>query len=154
MKIILDKIEIDISKTTFGKVNVEFNGQTILIDDSAESAIEILRSNYEKIKSHYASNISKNQIEVEIEDLNSVCVKILFYYLDQFSRWKGHYKKSNYNIKFYEKDFDQPSTHDIVIFHLRDKHPDNWRSLSERYLNMTTEQFDFYWSNRLAYFNK
>ena len=154
LKVILDKIELDISKTPFGKLNVEFHGQTILINESAERAIEIMKSNYEKIKAHYTSNLSKSKIGADNEDLNTICVKILIYYLDQYSRWKEQYKKSNYEIKFYEKDFDHPSTHDIVILYLKEKHPESWKSISEKYLNMTSEQFDFYWTNRLAYFNK
>lgn len=154
MKVILDKIELDVSKTLFWQLNVEYNGRIISVNDKATRAIDIIKENYEKIKAHYISNLSKNQIGADNEDLNTICVKILLYYLDQYSRWKEQYKKSNYDIKFYEKDFDHPSTHDIVILCLKEKHPDNWKSLSEKYLNMTSDEFDFYWSNRLEYFNK
>lgn len=153
LKIILDKIELIVTETLFGKVNVEFNGRTISCNDTKTRLVDIINDNYEKIKAHYISNLSKNQLD-DIDDLNIISVKILFYYLDQYSRWKEQYKKSNYDIKFYEKDFDHPSTHDIIIFYLKEKHPDKWKFFSEKYINMTSEEFDFYWTNRLAYYNK
>jgi len=91
---------------------------------------------------------------IENEDLNIISLKILVNYLGQYSRFKEQYKKSNYDIKFYEKDFYHPGTHDIIIFYLKEKYPDEWRTVSEKYLDMTSVEFDFYWTNRLAYFNK
>ena len=155
MKIILDKIELDVSKTLFGKVNVEFNGRTISFNDTKDRVIDIIKENYEKIKAHYISTLFKNKLsDTDNWDLNTISVKILIYYLDQYSRWKEQYKKSNYDIKFYEKDFDHPSTYDIIILFLKERHPDNWKSISEKYINKTSEEFDLYWTNRLSYFNK
>lgn len=155
MKIALDKIEVGVSKPLFGKVNVEFNGRTISVNDTKPRVIEIIQDNYEKIKAHYFSNLSKYQLtDFDSTDLNIISVKILIYYLDQYSRWKGQYKKSNYDIKFYEKDFEHPSTNDIIIFFLKEKYPGKWKSISAKYIDKTPEEFDFYWTNRLAYFNK
>lgn len=155
MKIALNKIEIVVSKSLFGKVNVEFNGQAISVNDTKARVIEIIQDNYKQIKAHYFSNLSKYQLsDFDSIDLNTISVKILIYYLDQYSRWKEQYKKSNYDIKFYEKDFEHPSTYDIIISFLKEKYPDNWKSISEKYINKTPEEFDFYWTNRLAYFNK
>ena len=155
MKILLDKIELCVSKTFFGKVNVEFNGRTISINDIETKAIEVIKDNYKKIKAHYISNLLKNELSnIDNDDLNIISVKILIYYLEQYSRWKEQYKKSNYDIKFYEKDFDHPSTYDIIILFLKERHPDNWKSISEKYIDKTSEEFDFFLTNRLAYFNK
>jgi len=155
LKIILDKIELYISKKLFGKVKIEFNGQTILINDKKVRVVDTIKYNYEKIKAHYISNLSKTQSsKFDFEDLNSISVKILIHYLDQYSRWKEQYTKSNYDITFYEKDFDHPNTNDIIILYLKEKHPNNWKTISEKYINMTTKEFDSYWTNRLAYFNK
>ena len=130
MKVQLDKIELDVSKTLFGKLKVEFNGSTTTINDTATRAVEVIKDNYEKIKAHYISNFSKNLGGLENDDLNTICVKILIHYLDQYSRWKEQYKKSNYDIKFYEKDFEHPDTYDIIILFLKEKHPDHGKSLS------------------------
>ena len=144
MKIILDKIELYISKKLFGKVKIEFNGQTILINDKKVRVVDTIKYNYEK--GNLIMNIEGN--------INSISVKILIHYLDQYSRWKEQYTKSNYDITFYEKDFDHPNTNDIIILYLKEKHPNNWKTISEKYINMTTKEFDSYWTNRLAYFNK
>jgi len=155
LKILLDKIELDISKTLFGKVNVAFDGSSTYVSDSKDRVIEIIKGNYEIIKAHYISNLSQNQLnDIDNDDLNAISVKILIYYLNQYSRWKEQYKKSNYDIKFYDKDFGHPSTHDIIIFYLKEKYPDKWKIISEKYINMTSEEFELYWTNRMAYFNK
>jgi len=157
MTVKLDNIELEVSKKLFGKtINIKLNEQTIqVLNDTVSRTVDIIKNNYEKIKPHYISNLSKNQTSnIEAEDLNAICVKILLYYIDQYSRWKEQYKKSNYDIKFYEKDFDHPTTNDIIIFFLQDKYPDKWKTISANYIDMDPNKFDDYWANRQSYFNK
>jgi hypothetical protein len=154
LKVVLDKIELNVSKRLFGKVNVQFNEDIISFNDSKARAINIIKENYDRIKTHYITNLSKKeQWLIDYDDLNIISVKILFYYLTQYARWKEQYTKSNYDIKFYEKDFSHPSTYDIIIFFLKNKYPYEWKNISQKYINKTPEEFDFYWTNRLAYFN-
>ncbi len=157
MKTKLDNIELEVSKKLFGKTTkIKFNGKTISVrNQTISKTINILKSNYELIKAHYISNLSKSQIpEIDNAELNTLCVNILFFYIDQYSRWKEQYKKSNYEITFYEKDFDHPTTHDIIIFFMQEKHPENWESISAKYIKMERNIFNEYWINRQAYFNK
>ena len=135
LKVQLDKLEIIVSKTLFGKVIVEFNGQTISIQYTAERAIDIINHNFDKIKSYYLSNLSKNQASnINFDDLSTISVKILVNYLEQYCRWNKQHTKSNYDLKFYEKDFYHPATYDIIIFFLKHKYPDNWKSISGGYI--------------------
>ena len=155
MTITLDNIELNVyKKFLWTTIYIDYNGKTTLVNkDKLPRTIEIIKGNYEIIKSYYLSNLTKNNA-TDLSDLNTICVKILLYYIDQYSRWKVQYKKSNYDIKFYTKDFEHPSTNDLIVFHLIEKHPDNWKSISSQYLNMSQTEFEEYWKNREAYFNK
>jgi hypothetical protein len=85
---------VNVSKTLLGKVNVEFAGQTISFKDTKARVVDIIKGNYEQIKAHYISNLSKNQLSyIKNEDLNIISVKILVNYLIQYSRFKEQYKK-------------------------------------------------------------
>jgi hypothetical protein len=153
----LDNIELIVSKKLFGSnVNIEYDGKTTLvINETTSRTIEVLKNNYEKIKSHYIANLTKNKpSDINIKELSAIAVKILLYYIQQYSEWRVIYTKSNYNILFYEKDFNHPTTHDMVILFLRDKYSENWKTISANYINMDSETFDRYWMNRELYFNK
>jgi hypothetical protein len=154
LKVLLDTIELNVSKTLFGNVIVEYNGQTISINGDLFLVMEVIKRNYEKIKDHYISNIFKSKAELDVHDLNKICVEILIHYLDQNNRWKNQYAKSNYDSNFSEKDFEHPETNDIVIRYLKNKYHDSWKSRSLKYLDMTSDKFEFYYANRNAYFNK
>ena len=152
---ILDNIELNVyKKFLWPTIYIDYNGKTTLINkDKLPRIIEIIKGNYEIIKGYYLSKLTKNSAK-DLSDLNAICVKILLYYIDQYSRWKVQYKKSNYDITFYTKDFDQPSTKDLIVFYLIEKHPDNWKSISSQYLDMSQTELDEYWKNRELYFNK
>jgi hypothetical protein len=153
----LDNIQLVVSKKIFGaNVEIEYNGRTIFVlNETVSRTTEVLKSNYEKIKQHYIANLTKNNpSEIKLEELSAISAKILLHYIQQYSEWKEYYKKSNYDILFYEKDFGHPDTKDMVIFYLREKHPTDWKALSANYINMDSETFDKYWMNRELYFNK
>jgi hypothetical protein len=155
LKIKLDNIEVEISQAWLDKLNIKLNERILFTNEKIERAVDIVKENYAKIKAYYISNLSQNQmINFDYDDLNIISVEILIYYFNIYTRWKEYYVKSNYDIKFYEKDFNHPDTYDIIIFYLKQKYPDNWKSMSQKYINMTSVEFDFYWTNRIAYFNK
>lgn len=156
MTINLDNNELTISQKLFGStITVEHARQKVsVLNDTIDRTTEIIKSNYETIKSFYVAKLNKNHTDINPKDLSEISLKILLYYLDQYSRWKEQYKKSIYDIKFYEKDFDHPTTKDMVVFYLKEKYPDNWKEISSKYLDLSSTEFDAYWENRLAYFNK
>jgi hypothetical protein len=156
MTLNLDNNELTISKKMLGStIIVEHAGQKVsVLNDTIDRTTEIIKSNYATIKNFYIANLNKNHTDNNIQDLSEICLKILLHYLDQYSRWKEQYKKSTYDIKFYEKDFYHPTTMDLIVFYFKAKYPDSWKEISSKYLDQSLTEFETNWANRLAYHNK
>lgn len=153
MILTLDNIKLTIYEK-LGSTMIDFQGRQIsILNETPSRTIEVLKSNYDEIKLNYTSNLAGRADYIDAEDLNTFCFKILMYYIDLFSRWKVQYKKSNYDIIFYEKDFDNPTTHDIVIHFLKKK-CHNWKQICAALINKDLDEFEKYSENRQAYFNK
>ncbi len=140
----------ELFKTT---VTVECDGQVIkATNDSPQRVAQIIENNYNVVKSYYAFHLALTRMPCK-KDLNAISLQIVMYYLALYSSWKVKYTKSNYDIVFYQKDFDHPSTMDIVVFYLQKKYPLTWKTQSAGYLNMELTELEDYWQRRLQYFN-
>ncbi len=53
-----------------------------------------------------------------------------------------------------EKDFDNPSTHDIIFAYFKARYPDEWEEKCSLLLSMKLEELRFYYDNRKDFYNK
>lgn len=138
-------------------VRVRSNGENILLsDESVRNIIGIITSNFVTIKTYYQSRIPDDRKnEFQASDLNRISVSILLHYLYVYNSWRRRYNKQRkIDLLFKDKDFDQPSTHDIIFNYFRKKYPDDWEGKCSMLLNLKLDDLQDYFKNRQAFYNK
>jgi hypothetical protein len=65
------------------------------------------------------------------------------------------YKKhENIDLRFNSKDFDNPSTHDIIFNYLKPRYPKDWEEKCSALLGMSIDQLRTYYINRGTFYNR
>lgn len=63
-------------------------------------------------------------------------------------------KQENKDLKFNEKDFSNPSTHDIVFNYFKTKYPNDWKEKCAVLLGMGLSELNAYYKTRESFYNK
>jgi hypothetical protein len=78
----------------------------------------------------------------------------VLYYLSTYIFWKKEYpKEKNRDLIFIEKDFNKPSTNDIIINYLRNEYPTKFIKLCSILLDKSIDETEIYIKNRLDFQN-
>ncbi|HWZ04672.1 MAG TPA: hypothetical protein VNX40_13740 [Mucilaginibacter sp.] len=155
-ELILENINLTLSKES-GGVRVKSNtDNVILINQSVDNIANIIKLNFNVVNGFYNSRIANKPIEtVELADINQISITIVLRYLYMYNSWRTIYKnKANQDLRFDTEDFGNPSTSDIIFSFYRKKYPNNWETPSSILLGITREELKKYYNEREKFYNK
>ncbi|MEO0038649.1 MAG: hypothetical protein RIQ59_1860 [Bacteroidota bacterium] len=139
-------------------VNVRVKSDTeniILPNQSIDAVADLIRHNFIIVVNHYKLMIDKEKKKFDIRDINTFSISIVLYYLYMYNSWRTMYKKQeNRNLKFNEKDFNHPSTHDIVLNYFKTKYPSDWVEKCTVLLGMEEAELIVYHKTREDFYKK
>lgn len=131
------------------KNNVLFFNQEI------DTLYNLIEHNFNIVNSHYKLMIDATKVMFHPEDINEISISIVLYYLYMYNSWRSMYKKQeNKDLRFYEKDFTNPSTHDIIFNYLKSKYPKNWEEKSALLIGVELNDLRIYYKRRQDFYNK
>ena len=127
----------------------------ILMNQSIDTVSEIIRHNFDIVSNHYKLIIGEAKDIFDTEDLNRVSIAIVLYYLYMYNSWRSMYKEHQHkDLKFDEKDFESPSTHDTVFHYFKAKYPNKWEEKCAAFLGMELDKLKAYYKTREYYYNR
>lgn len=127
----------------------------ILSNQSVDNVFELIKHNFDVVSSHYKSMINETKDKFDFEDLNQISIAIVLYYLYMYNSWRFMYKKQeNRDLRFNEKDFLHPSTHDIVFNYFKSMHQNDWEAKCAVLLGMELTELKAYYKTREDFYNK
>lgn len=127
----------------------------ILSNQSVDTVSELIKYNFDVVSSHYKLMISETKDKFDFEDINQVGIAIVLYYLYMYNSWRIIYKKQeNKDLRFNEKDFSHPSTHDIVFNYFKTKYPNDWEKKCAVLLGKELTELKAYYKTREYFYNK
>lgn len=138
-------------------VKVTVDGRAVLLRQQTVAAMAaIIEQNFVMVNSYYLEKISGDFKEIfDPVDVRTVSLSIVLNYLSMYNDWRIQYKRKSYDdLGFKQKDFDHPSTHDIIFWYFRQKYPADWDIKSSVLLGMTLDQLKSYYERREQYYNK
>ncbi len=132
-----------------GKEDILFANQNV------DTVAVLVENNFNVVINHYKLMIDKGQKEFNFEDISFVSISIVLYYLYMYNSWRTLYKKQeNKDLKFYEKDFSNPSTYDIVFNYFKAKYSNDWEAKCAVLLGMKLDELKAYYKTRENFYNK
>ena len=152
----LENIILNLSNENDG-VRVKSENENIILSNQAIRNISnIIVNNFKVIKSYYESKIPVDlTYAFNLFDIHHISVSILLNYLYMYNSWRKMYKKhENIDLRFNTKDFDHPSTHDIILNYYKAKYPREWEDKCSILLGMDLDQLRAYYKNREAFYNR
>ena len=128
------------------------NGDNLFLQNqTTKETKEVIEKNY-NIVNHYFTEKAAGKIEST--DIEIVSLKIVFWYLHTYNKWRTIYiKEKNRDLTFIDRDFEHPQTRDIIIRYFTNKYPDNYSKPCEILLKMSPDKFKDYEKERVAFFN-
>lgn len=127
----------------------------ILSNQSVNTISELIKYNFNIVSSHYKLMISDTKDKFDFEDINYVSIAIVLYYLYMYNSWRSMYKKQeNKDLRFNEKDFSNPSTHDIVFNYFKNKYSNKWEEQCAVLLGKGLMELKDYYKTRENFYNK
>jgi hypothetical protein len=139
-----------------GNVRVKSDKENVILpNQNIDTVAELIEHNFNVVVSHYKLMIDKGKKEFDFSDINFVGISIVLYYLYMYNSWRSMYKKQeNRDLKFIEKDFSHPSTHDIVFNYFKTKYPSDWEEKCTVLLGMEVAELKAYYKTREESYNK
>lgn len=149
----LDSNEIQLKRSLKGLRLLTNTGDNLLLANVGMSeARQVVTGNYETVKAHYLSLTGDSIIAA---DLERVALKIVLNYFYMYQLWRTMYApEKNRNLAFLPKDFDHPSTGDVIIFYFRSAYPGRHSVPCEIMLGMNAEEFAAHEKSRQAFYDK
>lgn len=148
----IDDIEVNLEYENDSLRFRTVNGDYSLQYQTFKETKEIVSGNFEIVRRYYGL---KCQGKVPYADLNQISIKIVMNYFYMYNMWRRVYKKErNRDLKWLDKDFDNPTTYDIIISYLKKKYPSDYQTACELLLSMSAENFIKYEKNRNDFYNK
>ncbi len=137
-------------------VRVKSNKENlILFNQNIDNVVELIQYNFDIVANHYKSMIDREKKEFDIKDINFISISIVLHYLYMYNSWRAMYKKQeNNDLRFNEKDFSNPSTHDIVFDYFKTKYPNDWEKKCAVLLGMDLSELNAYYKTRESFYNK
>jgi hypothetical protein len=132
------------------------NETIVLVNQSSKAVSEIIKINFDIVNNYLKSRIIDNLTEnLNVIEINKLSMTIVLHYLYMYNSWKNTYKnKSNQDLNFNKKDFDNPSTADIIIRFYKKSSPEEWEKKSSILLGMTSNKFQEFYRERQKYYSK
>lgn len=154
--------EIEIENITLSllregaNVRVKSNKENLILSNqNVDSVAELIRYNFDVVANHYKLMIDREKKGIDPKDINFMSISVVLHYLYMYNSWRIMYKKQeNNDLRFNEKDFSNPSTHDIVFNYFKTKHPDDWEEKCAILLGMELSHLKAYYKARKDYYNK
>jgi len=139
-----------------GDVRVKSNGENVILSNqSVDTISELIKHNFDVVRSHYMLMIIDTKNEFDIEDINYVSIAIVLYYLYLYNSWRSMYKKQeNKDLRFNEKDFTHPSTHDIIFNYFKTKYLNDWEKKCAFLIGKELTELRTYYKTREDFYNK
>jgi hypothetical protein len=120
-----------------------------------ENVYQLIDTNIKIVYNHYNSQLQNAKKIFPLFDLYELSFSIVIHYLYMYNMWRFTYKKQeNKDLTFDVKDFDHPSTHDIIFFYLKKKYPTDWQTISAALIGMTLIELKTYYKGREDFYNK
>jgi len=151
----LENVTLHLSAET-GNVRVKSDKENVILpNQSIDDVSDLIKHNFNIVVNHYKLMIDKGKKEFDFRDINIVSISIVMYYLYMYNSWRTMYKKQeNRDLKFIEKDFSHPSTHDIVFNYFKTKYPHDWADKCAVLLGMEKAELNAYYKTREDFYNK
>lgn len=129
------------------------NKNIILSNQNVENVSELIKHNFKVVNNHYKSMIDNGG--GNFNEINVVSIAIVLHYLFMYNSWRRMYKKQeNKDLRFNEKDFRHPSTHDILFNYFKTKYPGDWEGKCAVLLEMDEAELKAYYKSRVEFYNK
>ncbi|MBP7210583.1 MAG: hypothetical protein EOL95_11610 [Bacteroidia bacterium] len=127
----------------------------ILSNQNIDNVSELIKHNLIVVSNHYFIMIDKAKESFDFEDVYRVSIAIVLYYLYMYNSWRSMYsKQENKDLRFNEKDFSDPSTHDIVFNYFKTRYPSNWENKCAVLFGMAIAELKDYYKTREDFYNK
>lgn len=127
----------------------------ILVNQNIDAVSDLLIKNFYSVKEHYKLIVDSAEEHINYKDIDNISIEIVLYYLYMYNSWRIIYKKhEDRDLRFIVKDFDNPSTHDIIINFFKSKYQVNWEIKCAILLGIDINEFHKYYNARLDYYNK
>lgn len=154
-EIILENITISLSREG-NNVRVQSDKENvILFNQRVETVSELLTHNFKVVSGHYRLIISEAKDKFDFKDITIICIAILLHYLYMYNSWRSMYKKQeNKDLRFNEKDFNNPSTHDILFDYFKTKYPNDWEEKCAILIGKELTELKTYYKTREEFYNK
>lgn len=139
-----------------GNVRVKSNKEDIILTNQiVDNVSELIKHNFNVVNNHYKVMVEKAKEEFDYSDITLISIAIVLHYLYLYNSWRSMYKKQeNRDLKFNEKDFSHPFTHDILFNYFKTKYPNDWEDKCAILLGMELSELKAYYKTREDYYNK
>lgn len=148
---------IDIILTIEGNnIRVRSDKENILLaNQNIDNIVNLINHNFILVKNHYLCFARNTKDLFDLKDICQLSLSIVLHFLYLYNSWREMYKKQEYkDLKFDEKDFENSTTHDIIIHYFKCKFPEDWEIKSAVLLNVGLEELKAYYKDREAFYNK
>ena len=127
----------------------------IFFNQEIDALCNLIRHNFNIVNNHFKLMIDATKVVFYPEDISEISIAIVLYYLYMYNSWRRMYKKQeDKDLRFYEKDFTNPSTHDIIFSYLKSKHPKDWEEKSALLIGVELDDLRTYYKGRQDFYNK
>ncbi|MHB0987801.1 MAG: hypothetical protein ACYC3P_03935 [Bellilinea sp.] len=145
----VDDIQVELAEENKGiRLTTQNNDNVILQNQTMTSVENIVRENFEIVKSHYQAKLGV-AILIDERNLGIISLKIVLHYLYIYNMWKKAYKDhKDQDLVFLAEDFESPSTGDMIIWYFKNEYPENYSAKCELMLAMSADEFKAYEKRR------
>jgi hypothetical protein len=150
----VDYIEIELAEENEGIRLTTQNSDNVILQNQTIASVEnIVRENFEIVRSHYR-DIPGVDSFIDERDLNILSLKIVLHYLYMYNLWRKMYKHhKNRDLKFIVEDFESPSTGDMIIWYFKNEYPESYSAKCELMLALSADEFKAYEKRRQEFYN-
>jgi len=151
----VETITLNLSKEE-DSVRVLFNDENIILKDQTVDAVHaLIETNFGIVVNHFNSMVNNSKDLFDSEDLNQISVLVVLHYIYMYNSWRiNHRKHENEGLIFQHKDFDNPSTHDLLFHYFKHKYPDYWEQQCAILLGMNVLELRNYYKSREDFYSK
>lgn len=152
----LENIEVVLTEEN-GAVRVKAPGENVILhSQNIENVQFLIEENFKIVDGFYLRRIAdRPEARFDPDDVHKVSLSIVLYYLYMYNFWRLQYEtKRDQPLSWNEKDFEHPSTSDMIFSFYRGKYPEDWEIKCSVLMGMELEELKAYYGRRLQYYNK
>lgn len=151
MRFQIEDTEIELTKEGQAVRLKTSTDNLLLPNQTFEETEDVVKRNFITVKEFYQKRANGR---IKIEDLNKVCLKIVFRFFYMHNMWRSEGKKlKNKRLEFLKEDLEHPYSFDDIIEVFKGKYPQNYPDKCKVLMNMTTDNFKKYEKSRQDFFN-